>query len=191
VKLSRSRTAVLTVAGCAAFLLTAACGDMGLTGSGNSGGSAGSDSGQAAEAAGGAKATLNITRSSQLGTIVTDAQGHTLYRFDRDSARPPKSRCVGPCAQKWPPALANGQITVTGLDRNAVGMIKRPDGAMQLTLGGWPLYRYAPEQPGELKGENVGGVWFASGPTGKKVAPPPGSKVGGDPNDGNYGGYGG
>jgi predicted lipoprotein with Yx(FWY)xxD motif len=211
VKLSRSRTAVLTVAGCAAFLFTAACGSMG-TGSAesNSGGSAGAEAQGAAGGGGdgggssnsgtsnpvkagppGARATLNSLTSRQLGAIVTDAKGNTLYRFDRDSANPPKTRCVGPCAQTWPPVLATGDITVTGVDRGAVGMVKRPDGTMQLTLAGWPLYRYAQDKPGEVNGENVGKVWFASSPAGKKVIPPPGVKVGGNPNDGNYGGYGG
>ncbi|GDY32395.1 hypothetical protein GTS_40280 [Gandjariella thermophila] len=161
----------------------------------NSGGSAGSAAGGAsageAAGAGAPKSTLNATASPQLGSIVTDSAGNTLYRFDRDSANPPKSRCVGPCAQKWPPVLANGDITVTGLERSLVGTVKRPDGTMQLTLAGWPLYRYAEDKPGEVKGENVGGVWFASSPAGKKVTPPPGTKVGGDPNDGNYGGNGG
>jgi hypothetical protein len=46
-------------------------------------------------------------------------------------------------------------------------------------------------EPGELGGENVGGAWSASSPAGKKVHPPPGVPVGGNPNEGSYSGAGG
>jgi predicted lipoprotein with Yx(FWY)xxD motif len=207
VKLSRSRTAVLLAAGCAAFLSTAACHTGGNDSSGSSGGgssgggspgfgnqgvASGNRSAQAGQSGvGAAMSTLNVTMSPQLGAIVTDSQGYTLYRFDRDSATPPMSRCGGACAREWLPATARGQITVTGLDRAMVGTVRRPDGTEQLAIAGWPLYRYAQDEPGELGGENVGGVWFASSPTGKKVQPPPGMTVGGGPNNGSNGGAGG
>jgi predicted lipoprotein with Yx(FWY)xxD motif len=41
--------------------------------------------------------------TAQLGTVVVDGQGFTLYRFDKDSAKPPTSNCSGDCASKWPP----------------------------------------------------------------------------------------
>ena len=46
---------------------------------------------------------LNATPSDQIGTYVTDGAGRTLYRFDNDSANPPKSTCNGDCAKVWPP----------------------------------------------------------------------------------------
>jgi predicted lipoprotein with Yx(FWY)xxD motif len=118
----------------------------------------------------GLDAALRTTSNSSLGTIVVDGSGRTLYRFDKDSASPPTSNCTGACAQLWPPILVGTQITLSGINRSLLGTIKRSDGAVQLTLNGWPLYRYAGDSaPGQTNGEGVGGVWFAVRPTGAKA----------------------
>ncbi|MGQ0838879.1 hypothetical protein [Actinokineospora sp.] len=114
---------------------------------------------------------LSAKEVGSLGTIVTDAKGYTLYRFDKDRAKPSKSTCDGDCAKAWPPALAGtGQVSLTGIDRTLVGTVTRADGAQQLTLNGWPLYRFAKDKaPGDAKGQGVGGTWFAATPEGKKA----------------------
>jgi predicted lipoprotein with Yx(FWY)xxD motif len=113
---------------------------------------------------------LRTTDNSRLGTIVVDGSGRTLYRFDKDSASPPTSNCTGACAQLWPPVLVGTQISLSGIDRSLLGTIKRSDGTVQLTLNGWPLYRYAGDSaPGQVNGEGIGGVWFAVRPTGAKA----------------------
>ncbi|GAA4089638.1 SCO0930 family lipoprotein [Actinomadura miaoliensis] len=115
---------------------------------------------------------LQAAGVSRLGKVVTDGAGRTLYRFDRDTARPPASTCMDSCAKTWPPVQATqGAVQVDGVDQRLVGKVKRPDGSWQVTLGGWPLYRYAKdESPGEVKGQGVGGAWFAAAPDGKKAA---------------------
>ncbi|HEY8533256.1 MAG TPA: hypothetical protein VIL44_05175 [Micromonospora sp.] len=125
-------------------------------------------------------------RVPQMGRVVTDGEGFTLYRFDKDSNNPPTSNCSGECARIWPPVLTDGNPVLTGIDPDKVGTITRQDGTKQLTLGGWPLYRYiGDEKPGQWKGQGVGGTWFVIAPDGKKnlsclptgtptpVAPPP------------------
>ena len=78
-----------------------------------------------------------------VGTVVT-VDGATLYRFDKDIPRPSRSTCNGPCAQTWPPLLSTGGTpTVTGIDAGLLGAVTRDDGAQQMTLNGWPLYRFA------------------------------------------------
>lgn len=110
------------------------------------------------------------TATSPLGTIVT-SDGYTLYRFSKDSADPPKSTCAGNCAKTWPPVLGDGVPVVNGLPSESIGTVGRPDGTQQLTLDGWPLYRYAKDaQPGDTKGEGVGGTWKAIGINGKPAA---------------------
>jgi predicted lipoprotein with Yx(FWY)xxD motif len=122
---------------------------------------------------------LRTTDNSSLGTIVVDGSGRTLYRFDKDSASPPTSNCTGACADLWPPVLVGTQITLSGIDRSLLGTIKRSDGTVQLTLNGWPLYRYAGDSaPGQINGEGVGGVWFAVRPTGAKALSASGSGTG-------------
>jgi predicted lipoprotein with Yx(FWY)xxD motif len=116
---------------------------------------------------------LTANNTAQLGTVVIDGQGYTLYRFDKDSAKPPTSTCVGECAEKWPPVLATpgSPLTVEGVAQEAVGTINRPDGGIQLTLGGWPVYRYSGDtQPGTTSGQGVGGTWAAVTPEGGKAS---------------------
>ena len=115
---------------------------------------------------------LNATEAASLGTIVSDAGGFTLYRFEKDSAKPPKTTCVGECATKWPPVVVDptGTLSLDGVDKSKVGMVQRPDGTSQLTIGGWPVYRFAGDaEPGEAKGQGVGKTWFAITPDGKKA----------------------
>jgi predicted lipoprotein with Yx(FWY)xxD motif len=114
--------------------------------------------------------TLSAAASPALGTVVTDADGFTLYRFDRDLAKPSRTSCVDACATTWPPAVVTtGQVTVNGVDRSLVGTVLRPDGTRQLTIGGWPVYGFSKDTAqGEVKGQGVGGTWFAVTPTGAK-----------------------
>jgi predicted lipoprotein with Yx(FWY)xxD motif len=113
----------------------------------------------------------------KMGTVVTDVHGWTLYRFDRDKAKPPTTNCNGKCAQIWPPALTDGNPKLVGVNPLFVGTLRRADGTLQLTLRGWPLYRYIGDpRPGAWKGQNVGGTWFVSAPDGSKnltCLPPP------------------
>ena len=154
----------------AACLLTA-CG--GASGSATSAPPTASSSGSAAAAASsgsGLDTALHATTNSSLGPIVVDGAGRTLYRFDKDSASPPASNCEGACAKLWPPVLVGAQISLTGVNRTLLGTIKRADGTVQLTLHGWPLYRYAGDSaPGDVNGEGIGGIWFAVRPTGAKA----------------------
>ncbi|WP_240800783.1 hypothetical protein [Streptomyces sp. ICN441] len=96
-----------------------------------------------------------------------------LYRFDDDTASPSVSTCDGACARKWPPVTVRegGSIYMAGVKRKDVGAIRRRDGQIQITVGGWPLYRFAGDSgPGDLNGEGVDGKWFAVGPTGGRAA---------------------
>jgi predicted lipoprotein with Yx(FWY)xxD motif len=106
-----------------------------------------------------------------LGTVLTNSAGLTLYRFDADSNKPPSSTCVGDCAAKWPPLVATADpVRVQGVDQELVATLVRPDGAKQVTVGGWPLYTFAQDEaPGDAKGQGVGGTWFAAAPDGKKA----------------------
>ena len=114
---------------------------------------------------------MRTTTNSALGAIVVDGSGRTLYRFGKDSASPPTSNCTGACAQLWPPVLVGTQISLSGVNRDLLGTIKRADGTVQLTLHGWPLYplRAGDSAPGQANGEGIGGTWFAVKPTGAKA----------------------
>ncbi|OPC85294.1 hypothetical protein B4N89_25455 [Embleya scabrispora] len=116
------------------------------------------------------KAVLKAGTDAKLGPIVTDGNGFTLYRFDKDTAKPSASNCDGACATQWPPVTTTDGVTVTGVDRSAVGSVTRGDGSTQVTIAGWPVYRFAPDtRPGDTKGQGVKGTWFAVTPDGKKA----------------------
>jgi predicted lipoprotein with Yx(FWY)xxD motif len=123
-------------------------------------------------------------RHTSLGTILADAKGRTLYLFTKD--KPTASMCSEACASAWPPALAGHHPTVgAGLDTAALGTLKRPDGRVQVTYAGHPLYRFAGDggRPGSVRGQRVtvaGGTFLVVGTDGKartrvaaKVAPAP------------------
>ncbi|GIF63462.1 hypothetical protein Ais01nite_14970 [Asanoa ishikariensis] len=129
---------------------------------------------------------LNGKSVPKMGQVVTDQDGFVLYRFDNDSADPSATTCEGNCARVWPPAYTDSTPKLSGVALAKVGTVTRKDGTQQLTIGGWPLYRYiGDKEPGQWKGQKVGNVWFVVKPDGKKnlsclpkgtpkaVAPPP------------------
>ncbi|WP_159674594.1 SCO0930 family lipoprotein [Streptomyces mexicanus] len=115
---------------------------------------------------------LAVADNPEVGKVVTDSAGMTLYRFDRDTAEPAGSHCDGDCATTWPPVPAGDATAGTGIDQDLLGSVTRADGTRQLTVGGWPAYRYAKDtRPGQVAGQGVGGTWSALAPTGKKASP--------------------
>src|SRR4051794_12984300 len=59
----------------------------------------------------GGKATVNVAMTD-LGNVLVDAQGRTLYLFKKDVGS--KSSCFGECANDWPPARVTDKPTVGG-----------------------------------------------------------------------------
>jgi predicted lipoprotein with Yx(FWY)xxD motif len=120
---------------------------------------------------------LKTTTSEQIGGYLADGDGRTLYRFDNDSNKPPKSTCDGDCAKTWPalPIASPGKIYPTGVDPQLIGYVERADGTCQVTVNGWPVYYFSGDKaPGDLNGQGVKGTWFAVSPTGAKTPPLPG-----------------
>jgi predicted lipoprotein with Yx(FWY)xxD motif len=106
---------------------------------------------------------------ARMGQVVTDEDGWILYRFDKDTADPPASNCYDECERVWPPSYTDGNPVVKGIDEDLVGTVTRDDGTRQLTINGWPVYRYiGDKKPGQWSGQAVGGVWFVISPNGKK-----------------------
>ena len=92
--------------------------------------------------------------------VLTNATGRTLYWFAPDTAS--TSKCTGSCAAYWPPVLGKPVpgAGVTG----TIGTITRPDGTVQATYDGHPLYSYIGDSaPGQDSGNNLnlnGGLWY-------------------------------
>ncbi|MGH3518424.1 MAG: COG4315 family predicted lipoprotein [Haloechinothrix sp.] len=107
------------------------------------------------------------TADSDLGTILTDGDGRTLYLFTQDS--PGTSACVAECLDAWP--ILEGEASAgDGVDANLLGTIERSDGTVQATYNEWPLYHFAQDvEPGDLNGQGVNDVWWVLDPEGNAI----------------------
>jgi predicted lipoprotein with Yx(FWY)xxD motif len=110
--------------------------------------------------------------SSNLGRILVDAHGRTLYLFAKD--RNGKSACSGSCAVYWPPLIAAGKLhAFAGAKASLLGTTRRADGRRQVTYRHHPLYRYAADATrGQINGQGLnasGGKWWVLSPAGNKI----------------------
>ncbi len=159
----------------ASLLLIAACatddGGGAATTVGDDGGASTTAGGDGATTTAGETMTDGVqTADTDLGTILVDPEGFTLYVFTADTDG--ESTCYDSCAQTWPPVP--GDTAIGGdLDASLFGTTPRTDGADQLTVNGQPLYRYTPDAgPGDISGQGVGGVWFVVGADGAMIGGP-------------------
>jgi predicted lipoprotein with Yx(FWY)xxD motif len=103
---------------------------------------------------------LMESRHTSLGTVLANPHGMTVYYYGADKRGSGVSACTGSCAQAWPPVTAPVRIPAGMKLSGAVGFIVRPGGVHQVTINGYPIYRYAGDKaPGETTGSDVGGVW--------------------------------
>ena len=132
----------------------------------------GDDVAKAASKPSGASTSIGVSEVGGLGKILVDSEGRTVYLFEKDTG--PMSTCFGACASAWPPVTVTGMPSAgMGVDKSMLGTTKRPDGTMQVTYSGHPLYYYAADQkPGDATGQNVDGFgaeWYVLSPAGNKV----------------------
>lgn len=117
--------------------------------------------------------TLDVRAATVKGvdTEIVTVNGMTAYRFEADEDKPSKVNCLYDCLVTWPPALTDGStIQVAGIDPDLVGIVTRADGLQQVTLNGWPLYKFKEDaKPTDLKGEGLGGNWSTVKADGKPV----------------------
>ena len=117
-------------------------------------------------------ATVSLGQNDQLGSFLVDDKGMTLYLFTKDS--PNTTVCYEKCAVAWPPLLTTGDpVAGEGVDASLLGTTDRTDGTVQVTYNGWPLYYYEKDKaPGDVTGQDVGGVWYVVSAEGNQVATP-------------------
>lgn len=161
-----------------ALLAVTGCGGSDSS-SGGAYGSGGGDTGSTeaaksggGEAAPGGDGVVAVSKGSDLGPILVDSKGFTLYDFHKDKGG--KSACYGACAGTWPPLTTSGAPSATsGAEQSKLGTTKRSDGTMQVTYAGHPLYTYvADTKPGDTKGQDIdsfGAEWYALQPSGAEA----------------------
>jgi predicted lipoprotein with Yx(FWY)xxD motif len=121
-------------------------------------------------------ATPTFTTPNTVTVTRVTTPGLPLYTFSKDVPYSGTSACsTGICATLWPAAtLLQGATIIPppGLP-GTLDVIARPDGLLQLTYNGWPLYWYVLDcrgactgSPGMFgNGQNaLGGTWTLATP---------------------------
>lgn len=146
----------LSLPAIAASLLIAACGSSSSSSTTSSAANT-----QAAQTTGSPSgAVLVKSASSALGTVLVDSQGMTLYHLSGEQNGKficTSSACVG----IWHPLIAPSGGAPSG-EVGSLGAVKRPDGTVQVTYKGTPLYTFTGDQKsGETKGQGIKdvGTW--------------------------------
>ncbi len=143
-------------------LIAAACGSYGSTNSGSSSNSSSTGSSTTPSSSPAVIKTASATVNGQSVTILTNAQGMTLYYFKPDTAT--KSACTGSCAGFWPPLVFTGSGspgTASALP-GTLSVVTDANGK-QVEYNGHMLYIYSGDTaPGQTKGEGIKGNWFVA-----------------------------
>lgn len=116
--------------------------------------------------------TVKTASAGDLGTILVDGRGRTIYLFERDTG--PMSTCSGACLENWPAVTTHGTPQAAGgVSVGKLGTSKRHDGTTQATYAGHPLYYYAGDAAaGETNGQGLnffGAPWYVLSPDGSAI----------------------
>ncbi len=161
--------------------LLAACGDSNDEGSDSttSTTAAGSSSDSTTTtAAPAADLTVVVKTDPNLGAILADPDGRTLYTLTDDAGDPVE--CTGPCLAAWPPLeLPDGTTEPSAPEGVALTVVDGPDGSKLVAADGLPLYTFAGDgSEADAKGEGLqsfGGTWRVVKTNGGEPTPPPDS----------------
>ena len=124
--------------------------------------------------------------NSSLGQVLTDKTGLTLYYFKPEAGG--KLVCdTGACVATWPLATVSGSPSAGSGLSGQLTTISGPNGQMELAYNSWPLHTYSGDKsPGDVKGQGIGGQWFAATPS---LASSGGSSGGSAPPSSSYNPY--
>ena len=135
-------------------MFISACGSSTTTGGGPYGGSSSSAVIQ----------TATVPVKGQSETVLTNAQGKTLYYFTADSAT--QSALARKCVPIWPPLLFTGSGGPTSSTSLTGKLSVQTDvNGNQVEYNGHPLYTFSGDTaPGQANGQGLFGVWFVATP---------------------------
>lgn len=108
------------------------------------GGSSNSSSGASAQPSSNAMGTISVADVNGVGNVLVDSKSMALYAANQEAGG--KIVCTESCATIWQPltlAAGRGKPTGAGDLSGKLGVVKRPDGARQVTFDGRLLYRFA------------------------------------------------
>ena len=166
------RVALLVPVAALAIGIAAGCGSGDDQAVGPAAGYGGAPPTTAAPSPSSAGAATVSTAGGDLGVHLVDADGRTLYLWEKDTGS--TSTCTGACASAWPPLLTDGAPAAAGDARaGLLGTAARPDGTTAVTYAGHPLYRFAGDSaPGDANGQEsdaFGAEWYVLAPSGAAI----------------------
>ncbi len=144
----------------------------------------------AAQAAAG-PLTVQVAHDDAYGDYLTDGSGMALYvaaapgkaAEANASGQVQLAACTGACLQVWPPALTAGPpVAGEGVHSELLKTVDGPDGGLQVSYAGWPLYTFAADtSKGDTFGQAVvppqgaalGAAWYLIAPDGKLILSQP------------------
>lgn len=124
--------------------------------------------------------TVGSANNATLGkTVVVNPAGRTLYSLSGESTNHLLCKS-SQCTHFWPPLTVPSRSTrlkaAAGV-HGALGLLRRPNGSMQVTLRGKRLYRYSGDTgPDQSAGDGIhsfGGTWHAVTASASPPAPAP------------------
>jgi predicted lipoprotein with Yx(FWY)xxD motif len=133
-------------------------------------------------------ATVRVAKTN-LGKILVNSKGRTLYLFQADSGT--TSACADACAAAWPPLTSATPKIGKGANASLASTATRSDGKPQVIYNGHPLYTYS----GDTKARNTngqgvnafGGLWYVLSPAGNEITSAPSTSGGSGGSSGSPG----
>lgn len=117
---------------------------------------------------------------TSVGKVLANPRGMTVYYDSEDRPGSGTSACTGTCAREWLPVIAPVRIPAGMTLPGPLGSITLPGGKRQVTINGYPIYKYAGDKaPGQASGNGIKGEWHVIKLTG--------SGSGGSGSGGGYG----
>jgi predicted lipoprotein with Yx(FWY)xxD motif len=107
------------------------------------------------------KRVVKLEESGSGGSVLANLKGRTLYSLSVEKHG--KFICTAGCLSVWHPLVVPKGVKPTG--PVTLGTVKRPDGRIQVTYRGRPLYSFAEDtKKGETNGEGFKdvGTWHAA-----------------------------
>ena len=170
-KILHRRRSAFAICGLTLILLLTACTSTGDASEEPAASVAASEAAAPSEAAASEAASGDasvLVADSDLGAILTDADGNVIYFFANDSEG--TSTCEGDCFEQWPPVPAEGTPTAGEGVTAELGTTDATDGSTMLTVNGFPAYYFAGDQAaGDTNGQGVGGIWWVFGADGEPI----------------------
>ena len=119
------------------------------------------------------QATRLSLATTDLGDVLVDGAGRTLYMFLPDQQANGTPTCYDDCEKAWPP-LAEAESGVflpgEGVDESLFGTVARDDGTQQVTYNDLPLYLFSGDKAeGDVNGQGISEIWWVMNAKGKPI----------------------